>query len=477
MIPNTGADQKAWWWYAGFSASAIGGFASSNNARLTDLDYDAVSGTYSAIMEGCGGGCPGWWWYYGISASGLNAALAQDTARPIDISSCGAGCFSTIFIVDADAITQRVGSLLRDGTAGTGATTGLYLKRIGGSVLASMEDSYVFDPASCIKIGPATFAMSKVQAGTAALTDQIPHNTDGAESCPNVADVSGTESLQTAIQNMMRYSDNARTLEIVQWEGGNTAVNDFMHGVGMDSTNINGKVGCAAIANDYTLHDAGVVYEGIANGTILDAAHESSLFSMMAGKAEIAVDGGDFTHIWDTDFPNIVGAEKPTQMSDTNRDWWYDHANVAYKAGGYVICQSSCSDVLEDIAVTGWVSLPFCVGMTVVQHQFDWGTFISNAEDASWYSGKTTLADTTFTNTKSEVLREQIHASLKSCLHGDATGDGILDVSDIFYLINSLFAGGPAPVGWADMNNDGIVDIADVFYGINFLFAGGPKPI
>jgi hypothetical protein len=60
---------------------------------------------------------------------------------------------------------------------------------------------------------------------------------------------------------------------------------------------------------------------------------------------------------------------------------------------------------------------------------------------------------------------------------GDANGDGMLDVADVFYVINFLFAGGPSPVGEADANGDGTVDVADVFYIINNLFAGGPGPV
>jgi hypothetical protein len=60
---------------------------------------------------------------------------------------------------------------------------------------------------------------------------------------------------------------------------------------------------------------------------------------------------------------------------------------------------------------------------------------------------------------------------------GDANGDGQLDVGDVFYLINFLFAGGPGPIGPPDANGDGHVDIADVFYLINFLFASGPPPL
>jgi hypothetical protein len=63
-----------------------------------------------------------------------------------------------------------------------------------------------------------------------------------------------------------------------------------------------------------------------------------------------------------------------------------------------------------------------------------------------------------------------------SFVAGDVSGDGTVDVGDVFYLINALFAGGPPPVGNADANGDGHVDIADVFYLINYLFAGGPAP-
>jgi hypothetical protein len=60
---------------------------------------------------------------------------------------------------------------------------------------------------------------------------------------------------------------------------------------------------------------------------------------------------------------------------------------------------------------------------------------------------------------------------------GDLNGDGNIDVADVFYLINFLFASGPVPVQEADLNGDGVVDVADVFYLINNLFASGPAPV
>jgi hypothetical protein len=59
---------------------------------------------------------------------------------------------------------------------------------------------------------------------------------------------------------------------------------------------------------------------------------------------------------------------------------------------------------------------------------------------------------------------------------GDVDGDGAVGVADVFYLINYLFAGGPAPFGASDVNGDGALDVLDVFYLINYLFAGGQPP-
>jgi hypothetical protein len=63
-------------------------------------------------------------------------------------------------------------------------------------------------------------------------------------------------------------------------------------------------------------------------------------------------------------------------------------------------------------------------------------------------------------------------------LLGDATGDGVVDASDVVYLLNYLFVNGPEPkpLEAGDANCDGVVDIADVVYLLNYLFVGGPSP-
>jgi len=63
----------------------------------------------------------------------------------------------------------------------------------------------------------------------------------------------------------------------------------------------------------------------------------------------------------------------------------------------------------------------------------------------------------------------------------DANGDGAIDPSDIFYLVNYLFLSGPPPKGPAgmmsgDANGDATVDPSDIFYAVNYLFLKGPAP-
>ncbi len=63
-------------------------------------------------------------------------------------------------------------------------------------------------------------------------------------------------------------------------------------------------------------------------------------------------------------------------------------------------------------------------------------------------------------------------------LLGDVTGDGLVDASDIIFLINYLFRAGPPPdpLEKGDVTNDGEVTASDVVYLISYLYRGGPPP-
>jgi hypothetical protein len=61
---------------------------------------------------------------------------------------------------------------------------------------------------------------------------------------------------------------------------------------------------------------------------------------------------------------------------------------------------------------------------------------------------------------------------------GDANDDGSIDITDPVFLLNYIFAGGPAPrsIALADANCDGRLDISDAVYVIIYIFGGGHPP-
>ncbi len=63
----------------------------------------------------------------------------------------------------------------------------------------------------------------------------------------------------------------------------------------------------------------------------------------------------------------------------------------------------------------------------------------------------------------------------------DGSADDFLDISDLIYLVEYSFVGGPAPTCAieADVNADGISDIGDVVYLVEYMFGNpaGPAPL
>ena len=307
-------------------------------------------------------------------------------------------------------ITARVSALL----ATTDGTQGLYLRQLGGAVLAQQNQTFVFEPASSIKAAAGLHAFRQVEAGTWALADPVdvfqppvPPST-----CPGNTDV-GNESLTVAMQEMLWHSDNSRTRVIVDTFG-RANVNATMTAVGMTDSSINHDIGCGGPVPDrMTLIDAGVLYEGSADGTLIAAANVDLFHSFFAGRGQFMAEGYDWTGIWDTDIPNMLVAEAPAGMTASQRQAYRAQMDLAYKAGNYKICTSAnCATYLDHYSVAGWASVPFCTGTVVAPREFVFGIFLANStSDAT--------VQTAFNAAKGELLREQIRDGMASCFHAD----------------------------------------------------------
>ena len=64
-------------------------------------------------------------------------------------------------------------------------------------------------------------------------------------------------------------------------------------------------------------------------------------------------------------------------------------------------------------------------------------------------------------------------------IRGDANGDKARNLSDIIYLVNYVFKGGPPPIislFAGDVNCNGSVNLTDVIFMVNYVFKGGSAP-
>jgi hypothetical protein len=61
---------------------------------------------------------------------------------------------------------------------------------------------------------------------------------------------------------------------------------------------------------------------------------------------------------------------------------------------------------------------------------------------------------------------------------GDLTGNGVIDIEDVIFLLNFFFAHGPEPIPMeaGDVNYDLHVDSDDALFLVSYLFLGGPPP-
>ncbi len=410
MVPNTGSQNKAWWWYVGVTDSQIGGLLEANDARLVDLEsYVNVIGrrvfavimisntgddetpwgwfyntpvadvvawmnennmrilefevrnpspiTIDAILISNNYHTPAtWWWYYNVPADEMGSLAGQAGSRIVDIDpyeiSPGNYRYNLVLLNNSSDLTVEVAHILDWGADGS---TGLYLKEVEGGTLAALQPDVPFEPASTLKAIHNFHAIRQVMFGNVFLSTMIPFTTIYIGSCPvGIDNTAGT--LQSVLTAMMVNSDNAATRGIADYFGANLIESTARNVAGMTSTELNHTLGCGNEAwpnpNRLTLSDAGRLYEGIETTDLLNAPHRDLFYSVMQNQ--------DTASPWwfTSDLFDLVDEEA------ANQGYGYAASfkaamRFAWKPGGYTF-EIPAGVMHEYVSVAGVVTLPIC---------------------------------------------------------------------------------------------------------------------
>jgi hypothetical protein len=165
MIRNTGVDAKGWWHYYNVTPSFIASHLSGR--RLIDIER-LSNGNFDVVMQTRGN--EAWWWYYGLTAAGVAARTGQNGARIYRIEPYG-DRFAVLMISNVNAETARIRGLIGSDLA-SGAW-GFFVKKVGGGEVIGLQPDLIFEPASAIKATHAVHALRAVQNTPLELTSNI----------------------------------------------------------------------------------------------------------------------------------------------------------------------------------------------------------------------------------------------------------------------------------------------------------------
>jgi hypothetical protein len=99
FVKNTGTYARTWWWYYGLTSAQVAQKVSSLSARIVDIERYTVGGQRRfavAMVKNTGVAAKAWWYYYDVSAATLSSKLNANNARLIDLDSYTVGS-STLY--------------------------------------------------------------------------------------------------------------------------------------------------------------------------------------------------------------------------------------------------------------------------------------------------------------------------------------------------------------------------------------------
>lgn len=299
--------------------------------------------------------------------------------------------------------TTRIEQILEDGTVGE---TGFLLKPVGGPIQEGYNEDVVQDPASSIKTLIAVALLQAIEDGGGFdLDTMVSYPGDDGGSCPSWTGPETTNTLREVMRRMLVNSDNLETRVLVDYLGGLQAINDKADELGMTHTNMDGHIGCAA--SRITQVDLALLYEGIADGSLISSAHREELFAAMPA------DGGSAGTLFRA--RAIVDEEAAALgLTSAEADLFKSELRLHYKMG-----LGCCPSI---ITISGLAEIPTCDGENTGTADWVWGLYLGGAS----YEESHTNTSVFFAN-DAEPLRTPIRAALTNwaqCTEGSVGGTG-----------------------------------------------------
>ena len=357
----------------GLTSAALATAVAANSGRILDLEVEP-NGTFDAVftdLDGLQGSSHTFW---DLPFAELATVAAQYASRIVDVTqyvSAGTTKFAIVLRRNAADPTYTLNKDMRAMLTNPLTDSGFLVRELDGSVRTALNEAQVFEPASTMKTVHAFTAMRRVALGDDNLMSNCSSPSTLSGSCPDLGAPWTDTSLNTALQGMLRQSNNLYT-EGVRARYGTAAIVSLAQFVGASNVGINHTIGClanlpGAEENTITLNDLYAIHTAASGGML--GAQElpfRALFINYGQLPSLPVD------------PIVTEELAQSGLSGADVAEFLSYFRMSGKLGGYD------DNGVQHRSWGCYMSVPIkAFGCAIVNREFFFGAFINDHDDAT----------------------------------------------------------------------------------------------
>lgn len=357
----------------GLTSAALATAVAANSSRILDLEVEP-NGTFDAVftdLDGLQGSSHTFW---DLPFAELTRVAAQYASRIVDIAqyvSSGTTKYAITLRRNAADPMYTLNRDMRAMLTNPLTDSGFLVRELDGSVRTALNEAQVFEPASTMKTLHALTAMRRVALGDDNLMSNCSSPSTMSElggSCPDLGSPWTDTSLNTALQRMLRNSNNLYT-EGVRARYGTTAIVSLAQFVGASNVGINHTLGClanlpGAEENTITLNDLYAIHTAASGGML--GAQESTFRGLFLNYGQLP--NVDTVVVQELAQSGLSGADTAEFLS---------YFRMSAKGGGYTV------NGVEHRSSGFYMSVPIkALGCAITSRKFFFGAFINDHDDS-----------------------------------------------------------------------------------------------